>query len=75
MTSPPAVRRARGEVQELIVRCLERAEPGARFTPYVLAQTVGVTAGSATAAVKRLIQQDRIKCYGTSPLIVGKVDA
>lgn len=70
MTAP--VRRARGEVQELILHALSVAPAGTRYTPYALAQIIEVTPGSATAAVKRLVQQSKIVCYGISPLVVGK---
>lgn len=68
----PAVRRARGEVQELILHALADSEPGARFTPYALAQIIDVTPGSATAAVKRLVEQSKVTLYGSSPLVIGK---
>lgn len=68
---PTTRRRARGEVPAMILRTLAASSPGARFTPYALAQLIEVSPGSATAAAKRLIDQDRVHCYGTSPLVIG----
>ncbi len=66
-------RRARGEIPQMILRTLNDAEPGARFTPYALAQRLSISPGSATAAVKRLVQQEKIRMYGDSPLVIGSL--
>lgn len=67
----PRSRRARGEVPFLILQALAEAAPGERFTPYGIAKKINVSPGSATAAVKRLVEQDLVRCYGLSPLIIG----
>lgn len=58
----------------MILQVLAKSDPSHRFTPYALAQELGISAGSATAAVKRLIEQGRVVCYGVSPLIIGKAE-
>ena len=69
--APPVRRRARGEVPAMILRHLAAAPKGMRYTPYHLAQEIGVSAGSATAAALRLVDQGKVHCYGRSPLVIG----
>ena len=72
MASKQPARRARGEVQELILHFLADSDPSLRFTPYAIAQQINVTPGSATAAVKALINFEKVTMFGSSPLIIGR---
>ena len=66
-------RRAKGEVQRMVLDFVNASEPTIRHTPYGIAKALGLSAGSAHATCAALVRDKAIRSFGVKPVMVGKL--
>jgi predicted transcriptional regulator len=64
-------RRRKGEVQQMIRDFIDAHPVSTRLTPYSIAKSLEITAGSAHAACKSLVRDGHVTLYGDKPYMVG----